>query len=475
MRLSTELRGAERARAIRNPYTHETVGWVTDCSAADVERALVSASSYDHSLNAEQRARLLARLADALERERERFAALITDEAGTCITDSAVEVQRSVANLRVAAEEAQRLNGEALRFTKGGADKLALTLYEPVGVVCAITPFNRPLNQVVVKVAPAVAANNAVIVKPSEKTPLCALAFAELFASVGFPPEMLGVVAGDPQLVGDLLLASPLVDMVAFTGSVRVGESVARRAGMKKLLLELGGNDPLFVLEDADLALAAKLAADGALGTAGQSCRAVKRIIALESVADELARALVDQVARRRVGDPYDPATQVGPLIDEAAAAEVERRCNGAVEDGAWLLFGGRRDGALLQPAVLDHVDPRSTLVARETFGPVAPIVRAANLDEAIAIANGTEYGLQAGVVTRDVASFLRIARELRVGGVALMDGPNFDSPFIPFGGVKKSGLGREGVRFAMREMSTLKTVVLPWSGMFASTSSPLG
>jgi putative phosphonoacetaldehyde dehydrogenase len=475
MQLAAAPREANGARAIRNPYTRETVGWVADCSPADVERALVSASSYDGHLTADRRARLLARLADALECEKPRFQALITDEAGLCVRDAAVEVERSIANLRLAAAETQRLDGEALRYTKGGADKMALTLYEPVGVIAVITPFNRPLNQVVVKVAPAVAANNAVVLKPSEKTPLSALAFAELFASVGFPPEMLSLVTGDPQQVGEALVTSPLVDMVAFTGSVRVGESVAQRAGMKKLLLELGGNDPLFVLEDADLALAAKLAADGALATAGQACRAVKRIIVMDSVADAFAHALVETVARKRWGDPYDPATEVGPLIDEAAAIEVERRCNAAVDDGAWLLHGGRRDGALLQPIVLDHVDSSSMLVAQETFGPVAPIIRVGSLDEALAVANGTPYGLQAGVVTRDATAFLRIARELRVGGVALLDGPNFDSPFIPFGGVKKSGLGREGVRFAMREMSVLKTVVVPWSGMFASTPSPTG
>ncbi len=475
MQLSTAPRAASDGRAIRNPYTGETVGWVADCTVADVERALVTASSYDRSLSGEQRARLLARLADALERDKQRFRALITDEAGMCVKDAAVEVERSIGNLRLAAAEAQRLDGEALRYSKGGVDKLALTLHEPAGVIAVITPFNRPLNQVVVKVAPAVAANNAVVLKPSEKTPLSALAFAELFHAAGFPREMLTVVTGDPRLIGDTLIASPLVDIVSFTGSVRTGESVAQRTGMKKLLLELGGNDPLFVLEDADLALAAKLAADGALATAGQACRAVKRIIVMDAVADAFAHALVDAVARKRWGNPYDPETDVGPLIDEAAAVEVERRCNSAVDEGASLLHGGRRDGALLAPIVLDHVDPRSALVAEETFGPVAPIVRAGSLDEAIAIANGTPYGLQAGVVTRDATAFLRIARELHVGGVALLDGPNFDSPFIPFGGVKKSGLGREGVRFAMREMSVLKTVVLPWGSMLASTSSPPG
>lgn len=470
MQLSVKPCEADGARAIRNPYTHETVGWVADCTAADAERALVAASSYDRRLTAEQRARLLARLAGELENAKQRFAALITDEAGLCVKDAAIEVDRAIANLRLAAAEAQRLDGEALRYSKGGADKLAITLHEPAGVIAVITPFNRPLNQVVVKVAPAVAANNAVVLKPSEKTPLSALAFAELFASVGFPPEMLGVVTGDPHVLSDVLISSPLVDVISFTGSVRIGESVAQRAGMKKLLLELGGNDPLFVLEDADLALAAKLAADGAVATAGQACRAVKRIIVMESVADAFAHALVEAVARKRYGDPYDPTTDVGPVIDEPAAVEVERRCARAVDDGAWLLWGGRRDGALLQPTVLDHVDPRSTLVAQETFGPVAPIVRVGGLDEAIATANGTPYGLQAGVVTRDATAFLRIARELHVGGVALLDGPNFDSPFIPFGGVKKSGLGREGVRFAMREMSVLKTVVLPWSDMLANT-----
>lgn len=453
-------------RQVRNPFTGEVVGSVRYAGRAEAEAALRAARRYDGSLTAERRAHLLARLADALEAEASRFAGLITAEAGLCRKDGAREVERSVGNLRVAAAEAQRLHGQALRVAKGEGERIALTVFEPVGVIAAITPFNRPLNQVVVKVAPAVAANNAVVVKPSEKTPLTALAFAELFMRVGFPPEMLQVVVGDPREVGELLVDSPLVDMLTFTGSVRTGESVARRAGMKKIMLELGGNDPLFVLPDADLGLAAKLAADGAFATAGQSCRAVKRIIVFEEVADAFARALVAETERRRCGDPYDPATDIGPMIDEPAAADVERRWKAALAAGARLLAGGRREGALVYPTVLDRVDPLSELVASETFGPVAPLLRVTSLDQAIAIANGTEYGLQAGVVTRDAAAFMRIARELRVGGIALLDAPTFDSPHVPFGGVKKSGLGREGVRFAMREMSTVKTVVLPWSSM---------
>jgi putative phosphonoacetaldehyde dehydrogenase len=453
-------------RDIRNPFTRAVVGTVSYAGPAEVQAALSAARRYDGRLTAERRAYLLARLADALEGQTTRFAGLITDEAGACVKDSLREVERAVGNLRVAAAEAQRLHGEALRIAKGDSERVALTVFEPVGVIAAITPFNRPLNQVVVKVAPAVAANNAVVVKPSEKTPLSALAFAELFVQAGFPPEMLSVVVGDPREIGDLLLDSPLVDMVTFTGSVRTGEIVARRAGMKKIMLELGGNDPLFVLEDADLGLAAKLAADGAFGTAGQSCRAVKRIIVFEAVADAFARALVAEVERRRCGDPYDPATDIGPMIDEPAAADVERRWRTALDGGARLLAGGRREGALVYPTVLDHVDPACELVATETFGPVAPIVRVTSLEQAIAIGNGTDYGLQAGVITRDAGAFMRIARELRVGGIALLDAPTFDSPHMPFGGVKKSGLGREGVRYAMREMSTVKTVVLPWSGM---------
>jgi putative phosphonoacetaldehyde dehydrogenase len=448
---------------VRSPYSGEVAGVVSADSAADVEEAVAAAAGYDHSLRAEERGAILRRAAREVLDSRDDLSALITAESGLCLKDSRKEVERAHGNLLVAAEEATRANGETIPISAGEKARLALTLREPIGVVAAVTPFNRPLNQVVVKVAPAVAADDAVVVKPSERTPLSAFRLAEILLRAGLPESMISVVVGDPAEVGQALVGSPLVDMVTFTGSVATGEAVARAAGMKKLTLELGGNDPLIVLADADLDLAARLAAAGAYGNSGQSCRGVKRILVAEEVADDFVPLLLAETAARRCGDPTDPDTDVGTVISEDAAQQIERRCAGAVEDGARLLCGGTARGALFPPTVLDHVPPGTELVRQETFGPVAPVIRVRDADHAVEVANGTVYGLQAGVVTRDAQAFLGIARRLRVGGVNLLEGPNFDSPCIPFGGVKRSGIGREGIRYAIQEMTTVKTVTMPW------------
>jgi putative phosphonoacetaldehyde dehydrogenase len=448
---------------VTSPYTGEVVGSVSSDSAADVERALAGLAAERPRLPPAERRRVLLRTAELLDAEAEELARLITSEAGTCLRDSRNEVARARANLEVAAEEAVRIRGEALEVAVASKPSLAVALREPVGVVAAITPFNRPLNQVVVKLAPAIAAGNRVIVKPSEKAPLAGLRLARLLLEAGLPESMLAAVTGRPEELSEPLLASPVVDMVTFTGSVETGERIARQAAGKKLLLELGGNDPLIVLPDADLEQAASIAVAGAYGSAGQSCRGIKRIIAVGPIAEELVERLRRRTEAVRWGDPADPETEVGPLISEEAALVAERRCAGAVADGAELVTGGTRTGALFSPTVLDRVDAGSELVRTETFAPVAPVIRVASVDEAVRVCNSTPYGLQAGVLTRDFTVFAELASRLRVGGVALGAGPSFDSPLIPFGGVKRSGFGREGMRHAIEEMTALKTLLLPW------------
>nr|QLK01531.1 aldehyde dehydrogenase family protein [Micromonospora carbonacea] len=447
---------------VRSPWDGRVAGRVAEDDAGDVRRAVETVAGYDRGLDVAQRAEILGAAAQTVAARREELADLITAEAGICARDSRTEVDRAAANLRVAAEECRRIRGETIEITAGGTPRLALTMREPVGTVAAVTPFNRPLNQVVVKLAPALAMNNGVVLKPSEKAPLSALALAEILHGSGLPDTMLAVVTGRPGTVGPALVGHPAVDMVTFTGSVATGEAVARAAGMRKLHLELGGNDPLIVLADADLERAARLAAAGACGNAGQSCRGVKRIICADEVADAFVELLVARVERLRCGDPADPCTDVGPLISAEAAATVAGRIDASVRDGAVLRVGGGHRGAVVPPSVLDHVDPGSELVTHETFGPVAPVIRVAGPEAAVAVANSTPYGLQAGVLTRDFPAFLEIASGLRVGAVALDDGPNFDSPYIPFGGVRRSGIGREGIAYSMAEMSTVKTVVLP-------------
>ncbi|GAA0936068.1 aldehyde dehydrogenase family protein [Nonomuraea longicatena] len=445
---------------VRSPWDGEVVGDVPADTPQELDEAIRHLRAVRRPLPPRRRAEVLRRTAELLRERAEETAMLITRESGVCVAETRGEVERAAVNLTVAAEEAERLRGESIPVP--GQNRLAVTLLEPAGVVAALTPFNRPLNQVVVKVAPAVAAGCAVVLKPSEKTPLTALALARLMIEAGLPPESLVVTTGAPGRLGPALAGHPGVDMVTFTGSVPTGERVASAASGKRILLELGGNDPLIVLPDADLELASRLAADGAFATAGQSCRGVKRVIAVGGIADDLSAAIATRAGRKRAGDPLDPATDVGPLISREAAAEVERRVREAVAAGAKQLYGGERDGALLTPVVLDRVPPDAELVVEETFGPVAPVIRVGGVDEAIEVANSTRYGLQSGVVTSDATAFMRIAAELRVGAVNLNAGPQFDSPHIPFGGVKASGLGREGLRYAIREMCVTKTVTLP-------------
>jgi acyl-CoA reductase-like NAD-dependent aldehyde dehydrogenase len=452
------LRAAGGEFQVVSPWSGEVVGSAPRMGPDAVARGVAVARARER-LTPDQRAEVLHAAARELGRRRDEFAERITREAGICVADSAKEVERAHGNLVTAAEEAKRLHGEALQLPNGR--RLAITVREPVGVVAAITPYNRPLNQVVVKLAPAIAAGNGVVLKPSEKTPLSALAFADLLGACGLPTGTVTVVTGDPGVVGPAL-AGGAVDMVTFTGSAETGHAVARAAAGKKVTLELGGNDPLIVLDDGDLEAAARLTTAQAFATAGQSCRGVKRVIALDGIADELVERVAALATRKRCGDPFDPATDVGPLIDVAAAERVEHRCASAVEDGAVLVHGGGREGALYAPTVLDRVPAGSELVAFETFGPVAPVIRVRDDDEAVDVANSTDYGLQAGVVTASFERFMSIAHRLEVGAVNLMEGPAFDSPHIPFGGVKRSGVGREGIRWAIEEMTTLKTITMP-------------
>lgn len=452
----------ENKIAVRNPFSGEIVGYASQASRAQTLAAARHAKAYESTLTAFDRSELLDGTAAQIERDEKEFVDLIVAECGACVADAQKEVRRAVILLRVCAEEAKRITGEAIP-TDATADRkrgLAVTVREPIGLVCAITPFNRPLNQVVVKLAPAIAANNPVILKPSEKTPLSAVKFVKCLIANGLPAKMVSVVTGDPREVGETLVTCPDVDMITFTGSRAVGEWIAKSAGMIRMTFELGDSGALIVLDDADLELAARIGAKGAFATAGQSCRGVKRFLVQEGVADRFAALLVDEAKKLRFGDPYSAQNDIGCLIDEAAARTVEERINESIADGAKLLYGPPRSGSVLGPQVLDSVSRDSTLVREETFGPCAPIVRVENLDEAVSWINSGAYGLQTGVFTSNVRQAFKAARKLRSGAVIINDGPQFESPFVPFGGVKKSGLGREGARFAIEEMTTVKTIV---------------
>ncbi len=455
------------ALPVYSPYTGELIGEAPLSGATQVRAILDSGGRYVSALSRHERSQVLFGVAEALASRREQLAALICSESGLCLKDTRHEVGRSIDVFRFAAIEALRDDGETFAgdISAHGRDRRAHTLRVPVRLVAAITPFNHPLNQVAHKLAPAIAAGAPIVLKPSEKAPLSAFALIDLIRAAGLPEAAAQIVCGDPAAILDTFLEHDAVELISFTGGVAVGKSIAARLGYRRAVLELGGNDPLIVLADADVEEAAALAVRGAFENSGQRCTAIKRIIAVEEVADELAARVAEGARALRPGDPMDERTDNGTVIDEQAAILIQSRVEQALSAGAKLLCGGERDGALLHPAVLDHVPADVPLVAQETFGPVAPIIRVSDLDQAIEIANCTPYALSSGVCTSDWRAIARCIRELHAGTVNVREVPGWRTELTPFGGNGDSGLGvKEGVREAMRAMSFTKLYTLPWT-----------
>lgn len=457
---------SNRFLAVRSPYDGREAGRVALAGTDDTKRAIATTRAGDQTLTRFQRSEILDRARQLLQERRETFAQLITAESGLCVRETRYEVGRALDVLRFAAMEALRDDGQVFScdISPHGKARKIFTQREPLGLIVAITPFNHPLNQVAHKLAPAIAAGSPVILKPSEKTPLTALRFAELLFEAGLPGWMLSVLLGPTDEVAIPLTRDDRVDLVSFTGSVAVGKRLATTAGYKRLVLELGGNDPLIVLEDADLELAVRLAAEGSFRNSGQRCTAVKRILVQESIRGEFVERLVRLTQTYKCGDPADPETYVGTVIDEASAIHLENLVKASVAVGAKVLCGGERRGALLQPTVIGDVPRDSEMVMCESFGPLAPVMGVADLDDAIEVANSTAYGLSAGVVTNDLSLATRAIQKLRVGTVNINEVPGYRIENSPFGGIKDSGLGaKEGVIEAMKLMSTIKTFSLPW------------
>jgi putative phosphonoacetaldehyde dehydrogenase len=351
-------------------------------------------------------------------------------------------------------------------ITPHGRKRRVYTQRDPLlGVITAITPFNHPMNQVAHKVVPAVATNNRMVLKPSEKVPLSALLFADILYAAGLPPEMLSVLTGDPREIADELITNPAVDLVTFTGGVAIGKAIAAKAGYRRVVLELGGNDPIIVMDDADLEEAASLAVQGSYKNSGQRCTAVKRLLVHQAVAAEFTERVVEKTKAWRCGDPTDAGNDMGTVIDETAARLFEARVEEALAQGARLLAGHRREGALYAPTVIDRVRPEMTVVREETFGPVSPILTFGSIDEAIALANGTAYGLSSSVCTQRLDHITRFVEGLHVGTVNVREVPGYRLELTPFGGIKDSGLGyKEGVQEAMKSFCNTKTYSLPWA-----------
>jgi phosphonoacetaldehyde dehydrogenase len=467
MRIAGREVGGARVIEVRNPFNGALVGTVPKATVDDLRDAFALARAYRARLTRYERYEILGRVAGLIRARSEEISDLITAECGIGKKDSRYEVGRACDVFTFAANAALNDDGQIFScdLTPHGKSRKVYTLREPLqGVISAITPFNHPLNQVAHKVAPSIATNNRMVLKPTEKTPLTALLLADILYEAGLPPEMFSVVTGDPREIADEMLTNPDVDLVTFTGGVAVGKYIAGKAVYKRQVLELGGNDPLIVMEDAHIEEAATLAAAGSYKNSGQRCTAVKRMLVHESVADDFVARLVDKTRAWTYGDPMDAALDMGTVIDEAAAQDFEQRVNDAVAQGARLLVGNVRHGALYSPTVIDHVRPEMNVVRTETFGPVSPVIRFRNIDEAIAIANGTVYGLSSAVCTNRLDYITKLVTELNVGSVNVREVPGYRLELTPFGGIKDSGLGyKEGVQEAMKSFTNTKTYSLPW------------
>lgn len=473
MRIAGKLVDADERVEVRNPYTGAVVGTVPAASPAQVADAFRIANAYQPKLTRYERQKILMKTAELLAKRRDEIATLITAESGLCWKDSTYEVGRAYDVYSLAGQLAIKDDGEVYScdITPHGKPRRIFTTRQPLlGVISAITPFNHPLNMISHKIAPAIATNNRVVAKPTELTPLTALLLCDILYEAGLPPEMLSIVTGNPRTMGDAMITDPHADLVTFTGSVKVGKYIAEKAGYRRIVLELGGNDPLIVcddLSDADLDKAAELAVQGATKNSGQRCTAVKRILVMEKVADAFVEKVLAKAKKLKAGDPMDPDTDVGTVIHEGAAKQFEGRVNDAVARGAKLLHGNNRQGALFPPTVVDHIPADCELVHEETFGPVIPIIRVPNDVEAVMkLSNGTAYGLSSGVCTNRIDYATKFIAGLHVGTVNIWEVPGYRIEMSPFGGIKDSGLGyKEGVWEAMKSYTNVKTWSLPWQG----------
>jgi glyceraldehyde-3-phosphate dehydrogenase (NADP+) len=450
--------GSGRSEDVTSPFDGTVAGTVPVAGLDDVAEALDRAETGAATWRrtpAHERMRILLRAAELADERAEETAQLLSAEAGKTITEARGEASRSGDLLRLAAFEGTQLYGEALPLDANrgtGLDKLGFTIHQPVGIVAAITPFNYPALLVMHKLAPALAAGNAVVLKPARTTPLTALALARCFTDAGLPDGVLSVLTGSGGTLGDALVSDPRVRKVSFTGSTTTGEHITQVAGIKKLSLELGSSCPVVVLPDADIELAAAAVAAGGFVNAGQVCISVQRVITHPAIRGDFLDALVPKVEAIRTGDPRSDQTTMGTLITEAEAERVEQSIQKATAEGAKVLTGGERDGAVLSPAVVAEVDPRSAFSQDELFGP--------------AVAVSTADGLGAGIFTSDVAGAVRAIREIDAGTVHINWTPLWRADLMPYGGLKASGIGNQGPRSAVAEMTDTKTVVLhgrPW------------
>lgn len=464
MYLAGKWVGSENTIDVINPQDNELITTVPAATAQDMLQAIEEAkegAKIAAGLPVHERMRIIHAAADYIEHRSEAYAITIAQEGSKTIKEARGEVKRCIQTLRLSAEEARRIHGETIPFdqSESGSDRIGYYYRFPIGIIGAITPFNDPLNLVAHKVGPAIASGNAIIVKPATVTPLSALLLARAFDEAGLPPKILSVITGSGREIGDVLVTHPAVRMISFTGGLETGETIARKAGLKKLGMELGSNSPAIVLKDSDVQAAADACVSGAFSAAGQNCIGVQRIYIEREVYESFKHVFIEKTAMVKVGDKRSELTDMGPMITEKEAIRVEEWVEEAVSMGADLLIGGNREKAFYSPTVLENVPGHSTIARQEIFGPVVLLYPVIDLEEAIDKANDADYGLQAGIFTKDIEKAFSAIHRLNVGGIMINDSSDFRIDGMPFGGVKGSGLGREGVKFAIEDMTEPRVV----------------
>tara|TARA_B100000029_G_scaffold86958_1_gene77100 strand:- start:360 stop:1796 length:1437 start_codon:yes stop_codon:yes gene_type:complete len=470
MRIAGKKINAEKVIDVIYPYTGNVIGTVPAGNAEHAKQALDIAANFTPKLTRYERQKILQNAAEALVNRKEEISDVITYELGLSKQDSLYEVGRAFDVFSLTAQLCIYDDGEIFScdLTPHGKARKIFTMREPLTAISAITPFNHPLNMVAHKIAPSIATNNCTVCKQTELTPMTAMLLADVLYESGLPPEMFSVVTGWPDEIGLEMIQNANIDLITFTGSVGVGKYIAEKAGYKRTVLELGGNDPLIVLNDLnddDLKKAAELAVTGATKNSGQRCTAVKRILCQNKIADRFVEMALERAKKIKFGDPMDLKTDLGTVVNAEAAQLFDKRVSMAAEEGADILYHPGLKGALLPPIVIDNVNPKSELVMEETFGPVIPIIRVPDEDdEVIKISNSTAFGLSSGVCTNNFMRAKKYIQNLNVGTVNIWEVPGYRIEMSPFGGIKDSGLGyKEGVIEAMKSFTNVKTFSLPW------------
>ena len=449
---------------VRNPYDDELIDTVPAGDVADVEAAFQAAEEgfeINRNLPVHERISILYKTAEIIRSRQEDFAKIIASEGSKTIKEARKEASRCIDTIMISAEEARRVAGETIPFDsrEGSENRLGYYYRFPIGIIVAITPFNDPLNLVAHKVGPAIAGGNSVVLKPATVTPLSALKLGEAFIEAGLPWKILNIVTGKASKIGDALVTDPRGRMISFTGGTEAGLDITKKAGLKKIGMELGSNSPVIVMDDADLPQAAELSVSGAFWAVGQNCIGVQRIYIHEAVYDEFEKMFIEHTKKIKVGRQLDEDTDMGPMITEGEAARVEEWVKEATQAGAELLTGGKREGTLFEPTVFRNMPDTAKLNCEEVFGPVVNLYKVSSLDEAIKLSNSVIYGLHGAIFTHSLDNAFKAIKGLDVGGVMVNDSTDYRIDMMPFGGVKWSGLGREGIKFALLEMTEPKVV----------------